>query len=246
MKKTKLLTGVLLVLAVLFAQVGTAFAAPANQDTTGITGTVTTVVPETDASGVTTVLVTLVDASGQTQTVRITLDAAITLGLVTVDPVTQAVTPVDQTGKPPVTISTADILPDTVEEEVHPIAALLASFFGMDAGEVDALHEEGFGFGVIAQAMWMAKNLEGDATTAGLILEAKKNNDFSAFTLPDGTTPTNWGQLKKALLDKKNNLGVIVSGHADSTTDGTLSQSNNGHGQGKGNGNDKGKGNKKP
>ena len=42
MSKTKLFTGVLLVLAVLFAQVGTAFAAPGAEDTTTtLTGTVT-------------------------------------------------------------------------------------------------------------------------------------------------------------------------------------------------------------
>lgn len=240
MNTTKLLTGALLVLAVLFAQVGTVFAAPAIQDTTSITGTVTSVVPETDASGVTTVLVTLSDSLGQTQTVRIGLDTAVTLGLVIVDPVTQAVTAVDLAGLPTVTIEPTAILPD-VAADVHPIAALLASFFGMGAAEVDALHEDGFGFGVIAQAMWMSRNLEGDATTAGLILEAKKNNDFSAFTLPDGTTPANWGQLKKALLEKKNNLGVIVSGHADNETENSLTQPNNGHGKDK----DKDKGNNK-
>ena len=61
MFKTKLLTGVLLVLAVLFAQVGTAFAAPVGQETT-ITGTIVSVIPETDTNGVTTVLVTYKDA----------------------------------------------------------------------------------------------------------------------------------------------------------------------------------------
>jgi hypothetical protein len=248
MNKAKLLTGVLLVLAILFAQVGTVFAAPTAQDTTGVTGTVKSVVPETDAAGVTTVVVTLEDELDQAQTVRISLDDAVFLGLVTVDPVTQAVTVVDLTTLPPVIIDSTAIIPEVVED-VHPIAALLASFFGMEAGEVDALHEDGFGFGVIAQAMWMAKNLEGDATTASLILQAKRDNDFSSFTLPDGSTASNWGQFKKAVLDKKNNLGVIVSGHAESETgtEGTLSQPDNGNDKGKGKdkNKDKGKGNNK-
>jgi len=91
---------------------------------------------------------------------------------------------------------------------------------------------------VIAQAMWMAKGLgEGDAADAGLILDAKKTGDYSAFALPDGSTPTNWGQFKKAVMGKdKKNLGIIVSGHAD--TDETQSQPNNGHGNGNGYGKD--------
>lgn len=242
--KARLLTGILLVLAVLFAQVGTAFAAPSAQDTTTLTGTVTSVVPETDANGVvTTVLVTL-DNMGQTQTVRITLDNAVQLGLVTVDPATQQVTVVDQTGLPPVTIDPAMVLPEETVD-VNPIAAILADFFGLDPVMVNNLHEDGFGFGVIAQALWMQKNLDDDAVTAEMILQAKQNKDYSSITLPDGSNPTNWGQFKKALMDKKNNLGIIVSGHATNETEGTdsLSQQN----QGKENGKNKhpGKGNGK-
>jgi hypothetical protein len=244
MSKTKFFTGVLLVLAVLFAQVGTAFAAPASQDTT-ITGTVTGIVPETDANGVTTVLVTLVDSLGQTQTVRVSLDTAVTLGLATVDPATQTVTAVDPTGLPAITIDSTAIIPD-VEVEVHPIASILASFFGMDPVAVNDLHEEGFGFGVIAQALWMQKNLGDDAVTAEIILQAKENKDFSTITLPDGTNPTNWGQFRKALLDKKNNLGVIVSGHAENEvttgTESTLTQQANERGKGKDKNQGKGRG----
>jgi len=252
MSKTKFITGVLLVLAVLFAQVGTVFAAPATQDTT-ISGTVTSIVPETDAGGITTVVVTLVDSLGQTQTVHLTLDAAKTLGLVTVDETTQAVTAIDPaTLTAPVSIAPADIAPE-VEVEVHPIASILASFFGMDPVAVNDLHEEGFGFGVIAQALWMQKNLDDETVTPEMILEAKANKDFSTIILPDGSHPTNWGQFRKALLDKKNNLGVIVSGHAQSETtltEETLSQQqqqNHGNGHGKDNNPGKGKGkNKNP
>jgi hypothetical protein len=243
MSKTKLFTGVLLVLAVLFSQVGTVFAAPDAQDTTTITGTVTSIVPETDANGVTTVLVTLVDGAGQTQTVRINLDAAVTLGLVTVDPTTQAATAVDPaTLTAPVTIDSTAVIPDA-EVDVHPIAAILASFFGMDPVAVNDLHTEGFGFGVIAQALWMQKNLGDDAVTAEIILQAKENHDFSTVTLPDGSHPGNWGQFRKALLDKKNNLGTIVSGHAENgtTEESTLTQQTSSE-QGKGKAKNQGKG----
>jgi len=199
------------------------------------------------------VLVTVLDELGETQTVRLSLDTAVALGLVTVDPVTGDVsvdeTKVDQR----VEIDPATVIPDE-EQDVHPIAAILGSFFGVEPGVVDAYHEDGFGFGVIAQAMWIAQGLTGDITTAGLILEAKETGDYSAFVLPDGSTPSNWGQFKKAVLDKKNNLGVIVSGHADSdgTEDPLIQQDNrNGNGNGNGYGRDnnpgKGKGkNKNP
>jgi hypothetical protein len=154
-----------------------------------------------------------------------------------------------------VEIDPATVIPDE-DQDVHPIAAILGSFFGVDPGVVDAYHDDGFGFGVIAQAMWMAQGLTGDMTTAGLILEAKQTGDYSAFVLPDGSTPSNWGQFKKAVLDKKNNLGVIVSGHADGdgTEDPLILEdirngngNGNGHGYGRNNNPGKGKGkNKNP
>jgi hypothetical protein len=53
--------------------------------------------------------------------------------------------------------------------------------------------------------------------------------------LPDGTVPTNWGQFKKALLDKKNSLGVIVSGQADpdNSDDPLVTQQQHGNGKDK-------------
>lgn len=244
MNKTKLLTGILLVLAVLFAQVGTAFAAPAAQDATTITGTIISVTPETDPTGVTsTVLVAYTDGTGTQQSVRISLADAVSLGLVSVDTTVtpNVVTVVAQPGATVNIVSTL-VIPDQTEA-VHPIAAILADFFGLDPSMVNNLHEEGFGFGVIAQALWMQKNLDDASITPEMILQAKQNNDYNSITLPDGTNPTNWGQFKKALLEKKNNLGIIVSGHANNGTEDPLTQQT----QGKGNGKDKnqGKGNGK-
>ena len=161
-------------------------------------------------------LVTLLDDLGATQTVRLSVDTASALGLVSLDPVTsEPVVNETQIGQP-VQIDPVTVIPDeTSEEPAHPIAVLLAAFFGEDASVVNDYHQDGFGFGVIAQAMWMSKNLNEDATLAGLILDAKKSGDYSEFILPDGSTPTNWGQFKKAVSEKKNNLGVIVSGSAE-------------------------------
>lgn len=258
MFKAKLLTGLVLVMAVLFAQVGTAFASPAAQDTTPITGTIVEVTTETDENGVTTVLVTVQDDMGATQTVRLSVETAEALGLVTVDPATNAVTVVAQPGQA-VEIDPTTVIVDEGGEAVHPIAAILGSFFGVDPALVNEYHEDGFGFGVITQAMWISRNVNGDASVAGLILQAKESGDFSnilltdgtVLTMPDGSVPSNWGQFKKALLDKKNNLGVIVSGHADpeGTEDPLILQDNmngngngNGHGYGRDNNPGKGKG----
>jgi len=250
MFRTKLLTSILLAMAVLFTQVGMVAAAPAAQDTTPITGTIQSITTETDASGVTTVLVTLLDDLGATQTVRLSVETAASLGLVTLDPVTsEPVVDETQVGQL-IEIDPTTVIPDeTPEEPVHPIAALLAAFFGEDASVVNDYHEDGFGFGVIAQAMWMSKNINEDASLAGLILDAKKSGDYSEFILPDGSTPTNWGQFKKAVSEKKNNLGIIVSGNADpddSTNSSTDEKFEHGNGKDKDKGNSKDKNKKKP
>ena len=242
MSSTKLFASVILVLAVLFAQVSIVAAAPETQDTMPVIGTIQSITSETDANGVTTVLVTLLDDQGATQTVRLSVDTAVALHLITLDPTTQEpVVDETQVGQP-VEIDPTTVIPEEapVEESVHPIAWLLAEFFGEDPGIVEAYHEDGFGFGVIAQSLWISQNVGGDASLAGQILEAKQSGDYgnitlsdgTALTLPDGTVPTNWGQFKKALLDKKNNLGVIVSGHGnpDDSTDPLLTQQ---HGNGR-------------
>jgi hypothetical protein len=256
MKKTNIFITLILMFVVLFAQAGNVAAAPVAQTSTPITGTIQSITLETDTTNVTTVLVTLVDGLGATQTVRISVDTAVTLGLVTLDPTTNApVVDSTQIGKS-VTIASTTVIPDptTTEESVSPISSLLAKFFDEDASVIAGYHNDGFGFGVIAQALWISKNLSGNASLAGDILQAKQANDFEAFFtahpeyLVDGETiPTNWGQFRKALLDKKQNLGVVVSGHGNDNNNSTQPEhgngngNNNGKGNGNGNGNDKNK-----
>jgi len=242
MNKIKLILTMALTFVVMLAQVGNVAAAPLAQTPTTITGTIQSITTET-TNGVTTVVVTVLDAQNVTQTVRLSVDNAVTLGLVTLDPTTNApVVNQAQIGQP-VSIDSTLVIPDTTVA-VNPISSILATFFGGDASAIDEMHNEGFGFGLIAQALWMSKNLNGEVSFDA-ILQAKKAGS-GTFTLADGTviTYSNWGQLRKALLDKKNNLGVVVSGHGNNPDN--SSQSEHGKGQGKDNNNGKGNGNNKP
>jgi len=264
MNKIKLILTVVVVFVVLFAQAGNAAAAPLALDPAPITGIITDIALETDVSDVTTVLVT-VDNLGVIQTARLSVDTAVDLGLVTLDLATNELIVVESQIGQPVEIDPTTVIPDEAAEEeepVHPISALLAEFFDVDASVIDGYHtDDGFGFGVIAQALWMSRNLtgtddeSGDASLAHEILVAKESHDYSFFAdyFEDGTVPTNWGQFRKAFLNKKNNLGVVVSGQADESDTSTQSQlehgnngKNNGNEHGKGNDNGKGKGHNKP
>ena len=238
MLKTKIFTILLLAMAVLFAQVGTAAAAPLAQENTPITGEILSITVETDGDGIATVVVEVLDEFGETQTFRLSVETAVTLGLITLDPETDEPV-VDETkiGET-VEVDPATVLTDE-EESNHIISILLGMFFDEDASVIDEYHEDGYGFGVIAQAMWMSNNFSGDGSLAGDILVAKKSKDFEGFFeahpeyLTEGQEiPTNWGQFKKAFSNKKNNLGSVVSGQADETTD-EKSSPGNGHGKDK-------------
>jgi hypothetical protein len=255
MTRIKIISSIVFAAIFLATQVIAVGAAPANQETTPITGTVVGIELDTESvPGVTTVLVTLDDGTGVTQTVRLSLEDATTLGLVING------TPVDpETIIDPVEIDPALVIPDvpeeTEEEAQHPVGSAISEFFsdllGVDYETVMEYHEEGVGFGVIAQALWMTNALEGDSETFAAIMEAKQTKDYSAITLPDGSTPENWGQFRKAVMhdrDKsKENLGAIMSGHAndgqgEEAQNGT--QNNGTQNNGNGNNPDKDKGNK--
>jgi hypothetical protein len=268
MNRTKIILSTLLATILLATQIVAVGAAPAPQETTPITGTVESITLETDTeTGDTTVVVTLIDELGETQTVRLSMEDAIELGLLTeageVNP-----DAVDN----PVEIDPALVIPDTttIEDAQHPVGSGLSDFFsdllGVDYDMIMEFHDDGVGFGVIAQALWMTNALEGDSEIFAAILEAKQDKDFSGITLPDGSTPTNWGQFRKAVMSdrkkSKENLGAIMSGRAgdgqgddvqiepnnngkgpdkDKDKGNSSDKSNNGNNENKGNGKDKNK-----
>jgi hypothetical protein len=257
MSRTKVFINILMVLILITLSGASVSAAPNGQNPSGeesISGEVQDIVIDIDEeTGTTTVLVTLIDELGETQTVRLSLETAAELGLVKVDENGEPV--LDDNGQPipnddmigqPVEIDPDDVIKDDEEDEEtpHPVASALAAFFAdildLDYDAIMDYHEDGMGFGVIAQACWMSYAMEGNATLLGDILEAKKSGDFTSIpiTLPDGTTTIakNWGQFRKAVLNSdkaQKNLGAIMSGRAKWEQEQVTTKANQSQGKGK-------------
>jgi hypothetical protein len=205
-----------------------------------ISGTIQTITPITDpATGEVTIRVALRTDEG-VQPLMLTLEDAVALGLVTVTTnVPPVVTVVETMIGQTLTLDPALIL-ELGELVTQPIAIKLGDFLsgilGVDGAALMAFHEQGLGFGEIAQAGFMAMALDGDSSTFTGILDAKKSGDYSAVVLPDGSTPSNWGQLRKAVFtEEKNlkNLGAVISNRAEKESG---KQNQNEHGNGKENG----------
>lgn len=219
MKKGTIFTSFLLVMLAIVAFSGTAAAAPKAAIPTVVTGTIDSIKVITDTeTNVTTVRVKLLDSTDKLITVHVSVETALLLNLVALDPITNLPVVNETMIAQVITIEPSQIIeddPDTIDGE-HPVATLLAKYFNIEYETVFGYHEDGFGFGVIAQTLWMANKL-GDITLADKILAAKLSGDYSAFTLPDNSTPTNWGQLRKAVMghDAKANPGQVISGKAE-------------------------------
>lgn len=246
----KLYTSMFIVLTLLALTSGTVFA----QEITPITGTVQNVVIETSSTtSETIVIVTLLDeTTGTSQTVNISLDTAIALGLVTTDPITGVSTVSEIAVSTILEIDPTTILPEVVvptEETQHPVGSALSDFFsnllGVDYETIMTYHDDGVGFGVIAQALWLTNNLNGGTTDFEALIEAKQSGDYSNITLADGSTPDNWGDVVKS-LKKGNNLGSVMSDKdkaSDNTTETTTQTTGNGSGNSNGNSGSNGNGN---
>lgn len=268
MTRTKIVFSVMLATIFLATQFIAVGAAPATQETTYLTGTIESITLETDTE---TVVVTLTDEFDETQTIRLSVEDAIDYGLVTDDGSGPVVD--ESLIGTSIEIDSALVIPDdTADEPQHPVGSALSDFFtdllGVNYDMIMTYHDEqGVGFGVIAQALWMTNALTSDDEfeteltpdqVFEAILYAKQNKDFGAILLPDGSEPTNWGQFRKAVMSdrekSKENLGAIMSGRAENglaedeqtevLNNGqglNRDKSNNGKSEGKGNGKDKNK-----
>lgn len=252
--KIKLFLSLILVLSFLVAQIGGVSTAYALQNLVPISGLVQSITLEADTvTGVTIVSIDIIDNNQVLQSIRISQETAITLGLVVLNEDGKPAINSSALGKQ-VEIEPAAIIPSH-EQNQHPVGSALATFFsdipGIDYKTIMSAHNQGVGFGVIAQTLWLTTKLEGNAEVFEALIDAKETGDYSAFILEDGSSPENWGQLKKAILEKKNGVGVVMSGTThddhgngqDNHENGTGNGNNNGNENGQGNGGGNGNGN---
>jgi hypothetical protein len=219
MKKAKFFVSLILSISILMIPVGGVFAAAPVQDSTLLTGKVHRITLDTDPStAITTVIVELVGQGHGKQIVRISQETAVELRLIMLDVDGPVINPLAL--GTPVEIDAETLIPDEPEDR-HPVANALATFFSDVADEetlytsIMAVHEDGVGFGVIAQALWLTLKLEADSQVFELILDAREKNDYGELYqyFEDGVMPTNWGQLRKAILtqEKKSSVGTVIS-----------------------------------
>lgn len=252
MKRSNFVLGLILASMLLITQVGVAFGASVAQDSSLISGTIIKITLASDpTTGVTTVLVTVKDGKGAPEIVRLSQETAKKLGFVTLDSdgnpiINKSILGLDME------IDPEEVLPN--EEPQHPVAITLVTFFydidGLDYETIMAAHEAGNGFGGIAQALWVIRRLDGSATDFTRLLQAKKDGDFRDFRLTDGTVPTSWNELRRAVA---NNLGTVMSpkdkdedketNSNNGTGNNGNASNNNGNGQGNGTGNGNGNSN---
>lgn len=246
MTRSKLWISLILASILVISQVAEVIAAPPLEDAYPIIGAVQRITLETDLNtGMVTVLVEVMDENSGSQTFRIGQETAIELGLVVLDEDGNLFINEDALGLE-IEVDSVAVIPNETEAQ-HPVGSALAAFFsdsdvaGLDYDTIMGAHETGYGFGLIAQALWLTQKLGGDAEDFELILQAKKDGDYSNFVFEDGTSPTNWAQFRRAVMgeDRKGNLGIIMSTqNKDDTSD---SNANNGTSVDKNNGNnDKG------
>ncbi|HET9913399.1 MAG TPA: hypothetical protein VFQ13_16005 [Anaerolineales bacterium] len=205
MNKAKFFISLVLALSVLIGQVGGVLAAPISQASDLFAGIVKSITLEIDPhTGITTALIEVTSTDQGTQTLRIGQETAISIGLVALNGDGNLVINKLALGKP-VEIDPATVIPNQ-QESRHPLGNALTTFFsdvpGVDYETIMASHDKGVSFGVIAQALWLTKQLGGDYEVFEKLLTARETGDYSDFDF-DGVTPKNWGQLRKAILDSK-------------------------------------------
>lgn len=216
MRRAKLFLICLVVLLVL-SQFSFVSAAPSHEVAGFVSGNINEITITTDAnSGESTYWVVITDDRMESHTIQLSEANALELHLVLYED--GVLVPNKAALNTKIDIPLAFIITPNEEEVKHPVASALATFFSKDVDGLNyelimTAHQDGYGFGVIAQALWMTKKLGGDAGVLQEILDAKKTGNYGSFTLVDGTTPMNWGQFKKAVMDgdKPGKLGVVMS-----------------------------------
>jgi hypothetical protein len=202
-----------------------------------------------------------------TATVETTLVTTPTVGTPTV---TTTPEPLDDTD--PFTgtdeLTDTEDLSETVEltstqtmTSTHPVALAIADAFGVPVSEIVALHADGLGFGGIARAYFLARELAADADptndlTAAQILAMHQDGMgwgriVATLGLPPGNSHRNLGQIMRVHKAPQQTTAVDSPSGAENDADqgpstappGHTKHDNKGNGKEKDHGNGNGKGN---
>jgi len=99
---------------------------------------------------------------------------------------------------------TVTVTPTTPATTTHPVASAMAEYFGVPYSEIEGLHLEGYGFGVISHAYFISNTLELSGTTALTLLEEFDSGKGWGVIMKDyGLHPGRAG--------RGGNLGTIMS-----------------------------------
>jgi hypothetical protein len=91
----------------------------------------------------------------------------------------------------------------------HPVASALAEYFHVPYAEIAALHEQGFGFGVIAHAYFIAQKLDDGTLPADLLAEFAGGKGWGVIMMEYKLHPGRAG--------RGGNLGTVMSGRQRGT-----------------------------
>jgi hypothetical protein len=227
MNKRNVFISLFLAISILIVQVGGVLAAPGPQASTPIKGILQKITLETDPSTAITTVILEVRKGNEVQIVRISQENALQLGFVGLDGDGKAVINERILGKH-VEIGLTNILPPE-EEKLHPVGDALAEFFSSYLGAekdqvytaIMAAHDEGVGFGAIAQVLWLTREISGGGNLDDFqaLVAAKKSGIYTDLPFVDENgatiTPKNWAELKNAILSGQSavNLGSVMSNH---------------------------------
>jgi hypothetical protein len=141
----------------------------------------------------------------------------------------------------------------------HPVALAISDYFTVPLSEVIGLHADGLGFGGIARAYFLARELaaDGDPTndlTAVQILAMHQGGMgwgqiVAQLDLPRGNSGRNLGQIMRARKERQEDVAVSTGAETDqghgppAVPPGQLKDKDKDHGNGNGNGNSNGNGN---
>ncbi len=200
MKRMKLLTSTLIVAAML---TGLCVTVQAQGSEIQITGEITAISPIEGGY-----MVTLLDEEGNSSDIFISQDTPISMDdeVLTAEELevgwTITVVVMEQADGSFYAISVSVVEEDeTGETGQHPVAALLAEYFGVDYEELMAYHDSGVGFGLLARAYFLANLLADEGFTVEDILTMKESGKgFGYFLHEYGIHPGSY------------NLGAIMSG----------------------------------